>query len=599
MEKLWRLFLLYVRTLRHLRPRQLLARLPHEWWVRRRKKLGWPEQRPDVELKFNKVHLSPPPPDELARLRAVAAQWQKGIVEYLGQQGAAADYRAWHRPRLWRYERHYHSEPVAFAAMALEEPAGPWLEAARDLIVTWAAEAPPQVGESWEPYPTARRLLNWSEAVALDPRVGGPLAFRMQVQIAHLLAHLEHHLRGNHLICDAAALIAAGSVLQGPGAAGALHQGIVLLEKELAAQVLPDGGYAERTVLYHSLVLRDATLALQLGKERGQPPSVKNELGRMALWLAKVRRADGSFPQVNDSSPSAQLVAADALRRAIKANLVGPLPEPATVIDLPDTGWTFLREGGCELFFDRGPIGPVEQPGHGHAGSLAYELQWYGLPVVCDSGMTTYEASPVRDFERSAAAHATVSVDGEGVDEVWHSFRVARRGRVERLPDPQCDARLRGLRGRAVSFRGWEHERWVFFWPGRALLVFDRLGGVLPEAQVRVRGHIPLHHTWSVAETGKVFYLLGPGARGLQLQVLRGELDGAPHGQETPRDGWMSLGFNQPVARTSVRLRPDAQGLMAHAFFAPGVSWREAPGGIALRAPGAEVLLKLEGGLPA
>lgn len=597
MKRLLQKVLLYLRTLLTLQPRQLFARLPHEWWVRRRKKLGWPAQAPDLELKFNKTRLPPPPPEELARHRAVADLWRKGIVEYLGQQGAAADYRAWHRPRLWRYERHYHGELVAFAAMALEEPAGPWVDAARDLVLSWAAEAPPQVGEAWEPYPTARRLLNWSEAVALEPRVATPLAFRMQVQMSHLLAHLEHHLRGNHLLCDAAALVASGSVLQGPGAALALHQGIVLLEKELALQVLPDGGYAERTVLYHSLVLRDATLALLLARERGQPPAIKNELGRMALWLAQVRRADGSFPQVNDSSPRAQLLAQDALRLALRANLLGPMPEPAAVVDLPETGWTFLREAGCELFFDRGPIGPREQPGHGHAGALAYELQWYGLPVVSDSGMTTYEVGPVRDFERSAAAHATVSVDGEGVDEVWHSFRVARRGRVERLPDPQCDPRLRALRGRSHSFRGWEHERWIFFWPGRALLVFDEVTGTKPGAELRSR--VPLHPTWSVAESGKVFYLLGPGARGLQLQILRGEFDGAPRGQETPREGWASQGFLQPVPRTSVRLRPDSEGVMVHAFFAPGVSWREAPGGLSLRAPGAEVLLRLEGGLPA
>ena len=183
------------------------------------------------------------------------------------------------------------------------------------------------------------------------------------------------------------------------------------------------------------------------------------------------------------------------------------------------------------------------------------------------------------------------------MDEVWHSFRVARRGRVERLPDPQCDPRLRALRGRSHSFRGWEHERWIFFWPGRALLVFDEVTGTKPGAELRSR--VPLHPTWSVAESGKVFYLLGPGARGLQLQILRGEFDGAPRGQETPREGWASQGFLQPVPRTSVRLRPDSEGVMVHAFFAPGVSWREAPGGLSLRAPGAEVLLRLEGGLPA
>ena len=64
----------------------------------------------------------PPPPEDLARLRETAERWQRGQVEYLGLPGASADWRAWHRPKLWRYERHYHAELPALAAMAHSRP---------------------------------------------------------------------------------------------------------------------------------------------------------------------------------------------------------------------------------------------------------------------------------------------------------------------------------------------------------------------------------------------------------------------------------------------------------------------------------------------
>ena len=584
-----------LRTLSRLTLRQLGTRLRHEWWMRRRQRIGWPAL--DAEVKFNKTRLAPPPPEDLARLKAQAGQWQRGVVEYLGLPGTPGDWRAWHRPRLWRYERHYHAELVALAAMALEDPPGPWVEAARELVDSWAADALPEQGDAWEPYPTARRILNWCEAAALEPRLAGPLPQRLMVQVRHLLKHLEHHLRGNHLLCDAAALVAAGSVLQGTGAPEAMLAGTLLLEKELGRQVLPDGGYAERTVLYHSLVLRDSLLAMQLARERGQPPSIKAELSRMATWLVKVRRPDGSYPCVNDSTPQAAPIAEDAVRRAVRMNLLGALPAGGPVVELPETGWTFLREGGCELFFDHGPLGPKEQPGHGHADALAYELYWYNLPVVTDSGATTYELGPIRDFERSAAAHATVSVDGEGVDELWASFRAGGRGEVEKLEPPAVDARLRALRGRARSFRGWTHDRWLFFWPGRALLVIDRVSGA--KAGAALATHIPLDPAWSAAESNRVHYLLGPGARGLQLHLLRGESEGIARGQENPRDGWVGQGFGKSVPRSSLRIRADAQGIAAYAFFAPGVAIRTSEAGLHLRAPGAEVALKLVEGLPA
>lgn len=585
----------WLRTASKVPPGQLVARARHESWLRGRRQLGWPAPEPGLTLKG--LRLAPPPPDEVARLRAIAELWQRGRVEYLHEPGDNADWHAPLRSKLWRYERHYHGELVALAVTALVDPAGPWVAAARELIEGWAAECPPEQGDAWEPYPTARRILSWTEAAALEPALAAEAADRLGVQVGHLQRHLERHLRGNHLLCDAAALVAGGASLLGPGMPEALAEGSALLERELARQVLPDGGYAERTVQYHAIVLRDCLLALQLARERGQPPDILEPLSRMARWLSRTRRADGSWPWLNDAAPHVLPVARDALGRALKLGLLEPGPgEPEPLVELPDTGWTLVRDGQTELLFDCGSIGPKDNPGHGHADALTYELVWNRVPLVSDTGISTYDEGPVRDYERSSPAHACVTVGGEGTDETWKSFRVGRRGRVAALPGAPPDARVRLVRGR-VQAGGFLHERAIALWPGRAALVFDRVTGVRKGLQIL--DHVPLDPLWSAAEVGGVLYLLAAGGQGLQLRVLRGALVDQVRGSQAPYAGFAAQGFGKVVPRTVARLAPDAAGICIYAFLPPALSARADDAACLVRAPGAELLLPLDRGLPA
>ena len=53
-----------------------------------------------------------------------------------------------------------------------------------------------------------------------------------------------------------------------------------------------------------------------------------------------------------------------------------------------------------------------------------------GEPLLIETGTSTYAAGPVRDRERSTAAHNTVEVDRHDSTEVWGAFRAGRRARV-------------------------------------------------------------------------------------------------------------------------------------------------------------------------
>src|SRR5207247_7145397 len=129
--------------------------------------------------------------------------------------------------------------------------------------------------------------------------------------------------------------------------------------------------------------------------------------------------------------PEAKFVAREALARGLDLDLLDPGSDESLDAWLPDTGWTILRDGRHELLFEHGPLGPDEQPGHGHSDALSFELFWNGVPVVLDTGASTYQPGPQRTTDRSVFSHAAVSVDGEGPDELWGAFRAGGRARVE------------------------------------------------------------------------------------------------------------------------------------------------------------------------
>jgi hypothetical protein len=542
----------WLRTLRHATPAQLGARALHEARLR-----AYPVAGPLLERLYAK--------DPAARLAIAAVPaLQQGPTELPAVQPEPLT-------RLQRYERQYQSELIGLSRLGQ-------VDEARDHVERWAAANPIGVGEAWEPYPVARRVLSWSVALAVAPGLAEPMAPLLAPQVRFVAHHLEWHLLGNHLLCDAAALTAGAAVLDFEGSAELFARGAALLQQELRKQVLPDGGYAERTAQYHALVLRDALWALSLARARGRALPIEPELQRLAHWLVQVRRGR-ELPCLNDSTPAAAALCDEAL--ALCAALGVPAGARAEGdLELPDTGWSFVREGDHELLFDHGPLGPDEQPGHGHSDALAYELVWAGVPVVTDTGVSSYEPSATRDFERSAKAHATVTVDGQGPDELWAAFRAGARGVVSAEPRWERSG-ARVLRGRVDAPAGWDHQRTLVFWPGRALVVIDRVDGEPDGAQVISR--VPFDPAWAVGPASATHQ----GGLTLYLDVLRGEaLDAA-------RDGWVCHGFGARTPRAVWTVRAELDGVAAYSIAAAGVQVELGEERLVLRAHDGERTIEL------
>lgn len=564
-----------VRTASHLRPSQLAWRFVHE--ARLRLNGVRPARRSwfDGEGRFALTSQGGLRAADPGRLRDVADLWRQGEVEYLALRGDRRDWTGAARPRLWRYERHYHAELVALALLGPVDSDAARLEEAKELVASWVDACPQPRGDAWEPYPVARRVLNWSLAGYLAPSLGLSLAAGIAAQVRFLSQHLEHHLLGNHLICDAAALVTGSTAVDAAGLADVGRLGAELLARELARQVLADGGYAERTAQYHALVLRDVLLAIAFSRARGVrlDRRIEESAGAMARWLAAIAR-ENAVPYLNDAAPNATPPVHEVLSLARALQLIeGPWDSwlgrafglggaghaigRRGDLQLVNTGWTLVRQDGHELLFEHGPIGPDEQPGHGHSDALSYELFWDGHAVVTDTGVTTYDVGPVRDFERSAPAHATVSVEGQGPDELWASFRVGARGKVEAGGLSRTPEGVRVIEGSVRSPAGWEHRRRIVYWPGEALAVFDAVRG----ARGGVRSHLPLAPGCTLASDGSLTF---PGGT-LNLHSLRGTRD---EGLES----WVGEGFGRRRPRRTFAFDADGEGRVAYSIVAPGRS---------------------------
>jgi hypothetical protein len=577
----------WLRTLAHVTPGQLGSRVLHE---ARRKLYDRAGEWGKLAMPFDgDTWLANETPWALPTTlphdgHAMAALWRAGRVRYHGQEGDAADWKNRDKSRLWQYERQYQTEVLAMAAETARTGDISWVRTVRGLLVDWTEACPPLAGAAYEPYPVARRILNWSVALTIAPVLRGDLVGHLAPQVRFLARHLETHLLGNHLLCDGLAICAGAAVLRGPDMDHLWCQGAALVERELDAQVLYDGGYNERTVQYHAIVLRDALWAFALSCHRGRRLMIEGHLRAMLAWLRDVARAGGSFPWLNDASPEATpaLASLEALARAAFARAAGD-NEPARdnfaphavtnerVLALPSTGWTFVRQDKHELLFDTGPLGPPEQPGHGHADTLGYELLWDGTPLVVDTGVSTYARGATRDAERAPSAHATVSVDGEGADEVWAAFRVGGRGLLAPVRWQRLDHAFI-LDGEVTSFRGWHFQRRLVFWPGRALLVQDLVAHTRRRAQVRA--HVPL----------------APGVRvtteDQQVMLAAAEHQWRFHHFDAATcevvPGHVAAGFGRQSPRSVLTIGREGAGALVHALTAPDVAVTSTPEGFVL-----------------
>jgi len=236
------------------------------------------------------------------------------------------------------------------------------------------------------------------------------------VHAGFLRQHLELDVGGNHLLKDLKALAGLGCFL---GDRALTSWATKAIDRQVSIQVLADGGHYERSAAYHVQVLADLVDVQTLLGTTGAvvSPTLSGGVEAMRSWLGAVRRPDGTVPRVNDT-----FVLDPAFIDAL-----GPQPNDERLTTLAASGYVVARPSPrIHLVADVGDPCPPELPSHAHADTLSFELCVDGVAAIIDVGTSTYDAGARRTFERSTAAHNTVTVDGVDSTEVWGAFRAAR-----------------------------------------------------------------------------------------------------------------------------------------------------------------------------
>ncbi len=204
-----------------------------------------------------------------------------------------------------------------------------------------------------------------------------------------------------------------------------------LLLRELEAQYLSDGAHYELSPTYQLVLLWRQLDLLSLVSEKPAPasaplfPVLRGSIARQLGWCnAFVSSHSGRYPHFNDSAPGI----APSLPAVF--DYAGSLEVfPAPVV-LGDCGYRHWTTGRTDLWIDAAAIGPDHIPGHAHADNLSFELHLDGVPTIVDPAISTYEKNARRHWERSTAAHNTVTVADRDSSETWGGFRVGRRART-------------------------------------------------------------------------------------------------------------------------------------------------------------------------
>ena len=376
------------------------------------------------------------------------------------------------RDDLWRpgpegllFMFHLHGfGPLAAYAAGTRSPAHDQFWAT--VVESWLDTQSHPAAPAWHPYPTSLRLIAWCSAVGAVDSWSSSLRERLANEIARQARYLrravEHDIGGNHVLKNATALVFAGVTVP---ASGVRDTGLRLLRRELARQILGDGGHEERSTSYHREVnndLRDVAELLARA-DVDVPDWLTAASQATAAWQAVLIGPDGRLPMLNDAWESGSLETTAGDRDAVTT--------------LGESGYVILAHGRDQALLDCGPLCPRHLPAHAHADALSFVLWMDGRLIIADPGSYTY-SGPERARFRRTAAHATVEVDGVDQCVFWGDFRASF------LPHTE-PPRIREQDGVIVvesSHDGYRrlsdpvvHHR-AFVWiPGLGLVIVDRL----------------------------------------------------------------------------------------------------------------------------
>lgn len=343
-----------------------------------------------------------------------------------------------------------------------------------------------------ESYPISLRGINWIKFIFSNQIKNTEIDKVLYNDYLRLSDNIEYHLLANHLLENGFSVLYGAYYFKDENL---YNKAKAILEKQLKEQVLNDGAHFELSPMYHQIILHRVLDCINLvknnsWKNRELLHNLNLSAEIMLGWLDKISFKNREIPKLNDS----QVGIAPTTNQLIDYGRELGLNK--TKVQLSDSGYRKFCFDEFEVVMDVGQIAPIYQPGHSHADSLQFVLNYKNKPIIVDTGISTYEKNERRQLERSTISHNTVTINGENSSGVWGGFRVANRAKVSIFRDH--DNGIEAIHDGYRKF-GVEHKR-SFAKETNSFQVVDFLDGNLKAK--RIEGHLHFHPEVKLAIKG-------------------------------------------------------------------------------------------------
>jgi uncharacterized heparinase superfamily protein len=289
-------------------------------------------------------------------------------------------------------------------------------DAARALIRSWLAENVGWHAVAWRSDVLASRMFAWM--VHLDEIANREVDRPLRRAILASLAGQQRHLARTAAweLTGAGRVSALKGLIGGLVALGRSEQRIEralrALERELAAQILPDGGHLTRSPSTQLWLLRDLidTRSTLRAARIEVPYALQEAIEKMAPMLRFFRHGDRRLALFNDA------VEEDGV--LIDLVLSKSETKDRAPMQAPHSGFQRLQAGQCLVVVDTGNPPPGRFDEHAHAGALSFEMSQGRERIIVNCGGYRGSREAWRRVMRASAAHSVLVVDDTNVVEI-------------------------------------------------------------------------------------------------------------------------------------------------------------------------------------
>jgi uncharacterized heparinase superfamily protein len=276
---------------------------------------------------------------------------------------------------------------------------------AQTLIAGWMQHDGNWHDIGWRPQVIGRRLTSWvaNGALIID---GSDLIYRstllrsMARQARHLARTAALAPAGEPRMTAAIGLAFSGLCLSEGQAR--LDKGLKLVAREVARQILADGGHVSRNPAAMLQIMLDLiSLSEALASRHIETPKpVRDAIDRMMPMLRFFRHGDGRLALFNGANEGPE--------GAIDAALDYDDADGRPFGFAPHSGYQRLAAGPAYVVADTGPPPPGRYSHAAHAGCLAFEMSAGTKRLIVNCGATRMLGPDWEAASRATAAHSTL-----------------------------------------------------------------------------------------------------------------------------------------------------------------------------------------------